>query len=180
MGSVRIAQKVKLIIGLISGMREIENRVRADLEECFGPVDLQSSTMDFNFTSYYQPEMGDSLRRVFFAFKRLVDPTDLADIKLGTNAIEDRYRNSEWPATRPINLDPGYLELGKLVLASTKNHYHRIYLRAGIYAEVTLYFRDKSFHPFEWTFPDYRSEGYHKFFLDARRVYYRQLNEKSE
>jgi len=176
MGSIKSTPEVKLIVGLISGMQGIESRVRAELEECFGPVDLQSPVMDFNFTGYYQPEMGEALRRIFFSFTRLVDPTDLAEIKLCTNAIEDRYSREGWPVPRPINLDPGYLELGKLVLASTKNHRHRIYLRKGIYAEVTLYYRDKSFHPFEWTFPDYRSEGYHRFFLDARRIYYREIN----
>jgi hypothetical protein len=108
----------------------------------------------------------------------LIDPAGLADIKLRTNAIEERYRDGRWGVERPINLDPGYLELGKLVLASTKNHFHRIFLRDGIYAEVTLYYRDKAFQPFEWTFPDYRSAGYQQFFLDARRVYYHQIHEK--
>jgi hypothetical protein len=177
MGILRTSSRVKLITGLITGMHGIEERIRADLERSYGPVDLQSPPMEFNFTRYYQPEMGDGLRRFFFSFTRLIDPGDLASIKLATNSLEDLYRQEQWPVARPVNLDPGYLELGKLVLASTKNHCHRIYLRDGIFAEVTLCYRDRAFHPLEWTFPDYRTEEYHRFFLEARHAYHRQLRE---
>jgi hypothetical protein len=154
--------------------------VRAELEACFGPADLQSPSMEFEFTRYYQPQMGEGLRRTFFSFARLIDPAELAGIKLATNAIEERYRDGGWPVGRPVNLDPGYLELGKLVLASTKNHCHRIYLRDGIYAEVTLVYRDKAFRGFEWTFPDYRTEEYHRFFLEARKLLHHEMHEKHE
>lgn len=169
-------ERAKLFVGLLTAVAGLEPQVRADLEKHFGPVDVQSPTFNFDFTDYYQAEMGDGLKRVFFSFQRLIDPAELASVKVRTNQIEVRYRDTTWPMPRPINLDPGYLQLSKLVLASTKDFFHRIYLGQGIYAEVTMYFRGKSYRALDWTYPDYRSGQYERFFLQVRDIYRKQVS----
>ncbi len=131
---------------------------------------LESPVFDFDDTDYYEPAMGPRIRKVFWTFERPFDPTELADVKLLTNQWEGLCaEQSEYPEPRPLNLDPGYLTLAKLVLASTKDHAHRIYLRDGIYAEVTLHYRHDRWQPRQWTFADYRREDYHEFFSRCRQ-----------
>ncbi len=144
----------------------------------WGPVALESPPLEFGQTHYYDATMGPGLRKVFFAFAGLADPADLAEWKLSTNAWEAEYA-AAWrhPERRPLNLDPGYLTLGKLVLASTKDYAHRIYLRRGIFAEITLYWRHGRWEHHEWTFADYRQEAYHEFFSRCREYLHDQLRE---
>jgi hypothetical protein len=136
---------------------------------CIGSVALSSDPFDFSETDYYTATMGAGLKKQFFAFERLLDPAALADIKRETNSWEAEYaalgRHAE---PRPLNLDPGYITPAKLVLASTKDHAHRLYLRGGIYAEVTLTWRHRQWQPHEWTYPDYCREDYHRFFTRCR------------
>ena len=137
--------------------------------EAFGPVALESPTFAFDPTEYYQPTMGSGLRKVFYVFRELTEPARLVDVKLQTNAWERQYAELErHEEPRPLNLDPGYLTLGKLVLASTKDFAHRIYLDHGIYAEVTLQYRHGRWEHHQWTFADYRSEDYQRFFSACR------------
>ncbi len=151
---------------------------RARIEAAWGPIALESPRFAFEQTSYYEAEMGRGLRKTFFALAHLASPADLAAWKTTTNAWEKEYaaaaRHEE---PRPLNLDPGYLALGKLVLASTKDFAHRIYLDRGIYAEITLYYKKHQWRHHEWTFPDYRSEAYHCFFNECRAYLQRQLQE---
>jgi hypothetical protein len=115
--------------------------------------------------------MGTDLKKQFVVFEQPIDPAALADIKRQTNAWEAEYAAlGRHPEPRPLNLDPGYITAAKLVLASTKDHAHRIYLRDGIYAEVTLAYRDRRWQPHEWTYPDYRRDDYQQFFTDCRRL----------
>ena len=111
--------------------------------EAWGPIAAESPPFDFAETHYYDATMGPGLKKVFFAFQRPFDPEELVEIKLQTNRWEEEYAAGagNTPEPRPLNLDPGYLTLGKLVLASTKDFAHRIYLSRGIYAEVTLQYR---------------------------------------
>ncbi len=115
--------------------------------------------------------MGSGLKKQFFGFEQLIDPAALVDLKLRTNAWEADYaalgRHAE---ERPLNLDPGYITLAKLVLASTKDHSHRLYLGRGIYAEITLGFRAGAWQANEWTYPDYRRADFQRFFVDCREV----------
>jgi hypothetical protein len=144
----------------------------------WGPLALESRPFEFDQTSYYDPTMGRGLRKVFFAFAGLADPAGLADWKLATNAWETEYAAlGRHPELRPLNLDPGYLTLGKLVLASTKDFSHRIYLQRGIFAEITLYYRHHRWQHHEWTFADYRQASYHEFFLRCREHLHQQLRE---
>lgn len=137
--------------------------------ETWGPLALESPHFEFAETNYYEPSMGPALRKVFFVFQEPYDPANLVDTKLLTNAWEEEYAQAAGHAEpRPLNLDPGYLSLGKLVLASTKDFVHRIYLQRGIYAEVTLYYRHRRWQPQEWTFADYRRGDYQAFFTAAR------------
>ncbi len=137
----------------------------------WGPLALESPRFDFTQTGYYQPTMGPGLRKIFFTFQRPFDPGNIAEIKLQTNQWEQLYaRQSDHPQPRPLNLDPGYLTLGKLVLASTKDHTHRVYLARGIYAEVTLYYKHGRWESHEWTFADYRRDDYQEFFSECREL----------
>ncbi len=145
---------------------------RAALVKVYGPVDHISPLWPFDFTSYYAEESGEGLLRQFLSFAELIDPGKLAEIKLRTNQLEQEHASG---GRRQINLDPGYVDLSKLVLATTKNHQHRIYLGRGIYAEVTLRYTRKSFRPWEWTYPDYRTNHYVEFFNQVRETYLEQL-----
>ena len=147
--------------------------MRGELEGLFGPVDMESPLIPFSITNYYTPELGPNLQRKFLSFESLINPQRLAEIKSLTNELEVRFQRQE--SKRGINIDPGYLEAGKLVLATIKNQQHRIYLGKGIYGEVTLRFRKGRFEPWEWTYPDYRSAPYLKFFNQVREIYLEQL-----
>jgi hypothetical protein len=137
----------------------------------WGPVALQSEPFAFEDTSYYEASMGRDLRKQFVAFERLIDPADLANCKHQTNDWEAAYAAAgAWPETRPLNLDPGYLTEAKLVLASTKDRDHRLYLERGVFAEVTLHHRrGRGWQANAWTYPDYRRREYHEFFSRCRQ-----------
>ncbi|HEX3871484.1 MAG TPA: DUF4416 family protein [Pirellulales bacterium] len=137
----------------------------------WGPVALQSAAFAFEETRYYESTMGPHLSKTFLTFEPLADATELVTWKLWCNELEKEYaalgRHDE---SRPLNLDPGYVTPAKLVLASTKDHAHRIYLGRGIYAEITLAYRDGGWRHHEFTFPDYRRDDYQRFFTDCRKV----------
>jgi len=172
----RTAQPVKLFAGLLSGDLDLLRRARQLLARRFGPVDLESDIWPFDHTDYYAAEMGPGLQRCFYAFRPLVNPDRLVEIKHETNALEleiaEQCLLSDIP--RPVNIDPGYLDLTKLVLATTKDRGHRIYLGHGIYAEVTLQYARNAWQTFPWTYPDYAQPDYHAFFLKLRELYRQQ------
>lgn len=176
MGKMRRHPKVKLISGLIAGREEWLEEAKDFLIEEFGPVDLESQIFPFGWTDYYQPEMGKGLLRKFVACEELIGPDRIKGIKIFTNKLEGRLaRDIDSKVERPVNIDPGYIAKAKLVLATTKNYSHRIYLGDGIYAEVTLKFEGGIFTPFPWTYPDYKSKGYIEFFNRVRERYIDQL-----
>ena len=171
MGEIHEPKPVLLLIAVSSRYDE----ALAWAEECtvaeFGPLRLKSEAFDFTETDYYESTMGSGLKKQFLALEQLIDPGDLAAIKIRTNGWEAEYaalgRHAE---SRPLNLDPGYLTLAKLVLASTKDHAHRLYLGRGIYAEFTLQFRDGQWQACPWTYPDYRRADYQEFFSRCREA----------
>ncbi len=171
MGQVGKVSPVKLLAGLITADLLLFAAVKERLEKVWGPVDCVSEIMDFNYTRYYEEEMGSPLYRQFISFQELVDPGSLAPRKLFTNSLENELAAD---GKRRINIDPGYLAPAKLVLATTKDRAHRIYLRDGIYAEVTLLYYRGRFTPLPWTYPDYRTSGYHQYFLQVREKCLRQ------
>ncbi|MFO0838238.1 MAG: DUF4416 family protein [Phycisphaerae bacterium] len=170
MGKPRIAQPVKLFCGLLGSDPDLLRRARQVLVRRYGPTDAESPLWPFDQTDYYLAEMGPDVQRQFLAFERPIRPEDLSEIKLVTNALEleiaEQAQSPDIP--RPVNIDPGYLDLGKLVLATTKDRAHRVYLGAGIYAEVTLQFFDGVWQVQPWTYPDYRLPSCHAFFDQAR------------
>ena len=162
----------KLIIGLILKEKKIVRTVAEELIHTFGWVDLMSPWLPFDFTTYYQAEMGRPLFRRLLAFGSLIEQTALAGIKLKTNAIEKKWSHNE---KRQINLDPGYLLAERFVLATGKNFAHRIYLEKGIYADLTLVYRQGGFHPLPWTYPGYRQNDIQGFLTQIRSKYRHDL-----
>jgi hypothetical protein len=172
MGTPKDHRPVKLFVGMFTGEDELFEVAGRELGKVFGPADHVSPVWPFDFTAYYATEFGEGLLRQFVSYARLVDPARLVEIKLFTNDLEQQSARG---GRRRINLDPGYIDLSKLVLATTKNHQHRIYLGQGIYAEVTLRFTRGSFRAWEWTYPDYRTDDYIQFFNQVRQTYVEQL-----
>lgn len=170
MGTARRPQQVKLVCGLLSGDADLLKWARQKLTREFGPVDLESALLPFTHSDYYADELGRDIRRLFISFEALVDPQRLADIKVQTNALEQTLADEclTQPG-RPVNIDPGYVDLPKLVLATTKDRSHRVYLGQGIYAEATLQFADHAWQPWPWTYPDYREPGAHAFLARVRQ-----------
>src|SRR3954451_25238567 len=154
---------------------------RGRLEEAHGPVALASPAFVFDQTTYYRAAMGPDLRKQLLVFRDLVAPEALADIKLHSNALERQLAQSgAYPEARPVNLDPGVLVLGKFLLATTKDQAHRVYLRDGIFAEVTLYYQEGAFRPWPWTYADYRQPAVLAFLQEARAYSRRRVSEVGE
>ena len=169
MGDIQLPASVLLIIAASTRHRDALDAARQRCVQHYGPVAVVSDAFDFVETDYYAPTMGEGLKKQFFAFERLIDAAALAEIKRQTNEWEAEYAALGLHVEpRPLNLDPGYITPAKLVLASTKDHAHRIYLRDGIFAEVTLAYRAGRWQPLDWTYPDYRRDDYQSFFTQCR------------
>lgn len=166
---------VKLVVGFIFQKESILSQAESILVKCFGKIDFASPILPFTHTAYYEKEFDKDLKRKFIGFQKLIPPQQLSKIKITTNKIEERLSGLRG---RLINIDPGYLNLAKLILASTKDYKHRVYLNNGIYAEVTLFYQDKSFRFWEWTYPDYKTIGYIEIFNQIRKIYAQQIKNK--
>lgn len=150
----------------------------APLATAFGAIETASESMAFDFTHYYDDQMGSPLLRRFVSFAPLVDPSVLSGAKVQTNVIEADFARRLGPTPpRPLNLDVGYVSQSKLVLASMKDFSHRVYLGLGVYAEVTLMYRRTHWEALPWTFPDYASGRYDAFLTSTRQQLRRQLQE---
>lgn len=171
-------KKVKLIIGLLAKNKKLLNEIEEFFVKKFGKIDYRSGDIDFAYTDYYKKEMGGPLKRRFISFQRLIPPDYIVKVKNTTNRLEQKFSvkiNGE--ARRQINIDPGYISDSKLVLATTKDYFHRIYMGRGIYAEVTLAWQKGAFRPFEWTYPDYRSNEYAAILCDIRNIFMKERGE---
>ncbi|HEY2989297.1 MAG TPA: DUF4416 family protein [Candidatus Binatia bacterium] len=178
MGTAREPKPVKLFVALLAAEENFFPPVENDLGALFGPVESASRVFRWAVTNYYEREMGSGLFRRFLSFGPLIAPEALAEIKHQTRSIEDGYQRAEGAGRRRrVNIDPGYLDAGKVVLASTKDAAHRIYLRAGIYAELTLLYYDGAFHPFGYTYPDYLWPETAEFLAALRSRYLEQLKQ---
>ncbi len=177
MGDPSVPKDVKLVAGFIFRDAEWLESARSELTNLFGRTDFESPVMGFTSTNYYEEELGPDLKRKFMSFERLLNPEDASGVKLAANRIEALL--SAPHKKRRVNIDPGYLELSKLVLLTTKDYFHRIYLANGIYAEVTLFYKDKSFRPFAWTYPDYKTKECIDIFNGIRDIYKDELKKCS-
>ena len=165
----RPPEPVTLIVGMLAARPELLAVAEEELAEAYGPVARRSALIDFDFTDYYEPEMGPGLQRRFVSFAERIDPSALAPVKCFTNELEARMAASQDAVARPVNLDPGYICGSKLVLASCKDRSQRLYLGQGVYVEITLEFRRGAFRPVETTYRDYQSEAYIEFFTQVRK-----------
>jgi hypothetical protein len=180
MAEPRTPSPALLVVAAFSRHGQALAWARTRLEEAFGPVGLAGEPYDFHQTKYYEPAMGRGLRKQLLAFKNLVAPDCLPDVKHRTNALEAELAAAgTFPEPRPLNLDPGLLTLGKFLLATTKDQAHRVYLGRGIFAEVTLRFHDGAFESWPWTYADYREPHVLAFLGQARDFYRGRLAEGS-
>lgn len=147
------------------------------LEQVFGPLDSHSDRYEFSrFSTYYDEEMGGRVWKYFVTFRRPMSIDSLVAVKLSAEEIQKRFAiEAQGGFRRTVNLDPGYVTGWNLVLATVKNHAHRLYLGQGVYGEVTLLFRRHAFEPLPWTYRDYASQPVIDFFMQVRSDYLRQL-----
>jgi hypothetical protein len=169
---------VKLIIGILAANQDSLQATIEDLTSEFGKADFVSDVWPFTQTDYYQEETGENILRQFVSIEKLIDPGKLAKVKHQTNKLEKKLAAKlNLGLSRPVNLDPGVIEPSKLILATTKNYAHRIYIGEKMYAEVTLVFDKGSWRPLPYTYPDYKQQCYHDFFEKVRKRLLEQLRD---
>jgi hypothetical protein len=170
---------VKLIIGILAANQDCLQTAVETINTRFGKIDFQSDVWQFSQTDYYKDQTGENILRQFVSLEKLIDPGKLAKIKLKANKLEQKLSAElNIGLCRPVNLDPGLIEPSKLVLATTKNYSHRIYIGKKMYAEVTLIFDKGLWKPFDYTYPDYRQQCYFDFFDKVRTRLVEQLKSK--
>ena len=175
MGDIKFYTAEKLVMGMLMADPGSLDSVLERLTAVWGDTDTLTRAAEFSFSDYYAPEMGSPLYRVFCSFRPLVNPADLAEIKIRSNELEEELALD---GKRRVNLDPGILCQSKFILASTKNNAHRVPLKKGIYGELTLQYRKGAFHSLDWTYPDYRGDAARDYLLKVRRLYVDQLKKK--
>jgi hypothetical protein len=161
-------QAAKLVVGLLMKDKALFKPLAEALCEGLGPLDIVSAWFNFEYTRYYEPEMGWPLFRRMLVFKPLIRQDALARVKLTTNAIEQDFQQN---GNRRVNIDPGYLLAERFVLATGKNFAHRIYIGRNIYADLTLTYKSGSFQTLPWTYPDYAESSMLTFLEQVRSKY---------
>jgi hypothetical protein len=165
---------VKYFVAILWADDDAVMRACGQLAERFGELDFTGPDRPFDRTNYYEEETGTDLRRRLVAFETLRGPDELAADKLACNAIEEALQG---PRGRRVNLDVGYLDHNKLVLASAKGAGQKIYLRDGIYADLVARYAQGCYEPFPWTFPDFKDGRYDAELAELRSRYLRQLKD---
>jgi hypothetical protein len=166
-----IPQRAKLFSGIITASGELAQSAEAALVKKYGDIDFKTAKIPFTHTEYYGG-MGRDLFRVLLSFRKLVRREDIVEIKLFTNRLEKKLSGKD---RRIVNIDPGYLTLSNVFLASCKEYFHRAYLRGGVYLENEYRFVARHYEPWDWTYPDYRQPEYLDFFHGVRRLYAQQV-----
>lgn len=167
MGQLRLPQQVQYFASIIFGKESDLLGAKQQLTSVIGDISEETAVMPFSKTNYYEKEMGGNLLRIFVLFEPLMQREMLPGIKLKTNDIE---ASSSKNKRRVVNIDPGYISLENIILATTKGYAHRIYIGSGIYGDLTLMYNTGSFRPLMWTYPDYRSEDIISLFNGWREV----------
>lgn len=172
MGTVTSFEPEKLILAMLYTDEVLAAELKTRLHQLYGEMDMISEAYDFSAISpYYNEEMQGQPKRLLMSFADCGNPAELANIKMQTNALEAEYAVN---GDRRVNLDPGFVSCGRLTLATTKNAGHRIPLHSGIYAELTLFYARGGWHPFPWTYMDFKTEQVHDFLLRVRKIYMQQ------
>ena len=169
-----IPQKAKLFISIITGSDDFLDSAQKKLDKKYGDIDFSTTKITFTHTEYYS-SLGSNLFRVFFSFQKLIKREEIVKIKLFTNKLEYRISGKE---KRLINIDPGYLTLSNVFLATCKDYFHRVYLSKGVYLENEYRYVAKRLEPWDWTYPDYRRPEHINFFYNIRKIYYNQLKNR--
>jgi len=178
MAKTKTHRPVLLVSAIFANKTASLEWAASKLTQEFGKIQISSRDEPFDQTQFYTKEMGENLVKRFVAFQKLVDPSKLPQAKNRSNEIEQELaRASSGSVERPVNIDPGYVTEAKLVLATTKDRDHRIYLGEDIYGEITLYFQQQRWNASRWTYPDYQTEQVFSF-LDECRVYLRSLYQR--
>ena len=167
MGVPHLVEEPIVFIGTLFSDKTVFDQVLPLLQDKFGTILFQSNIQPWNYSDHYNKELGSQIYRNFIFFDEVIDPSTLSDIKLLTNDIEAAYSQD---GKRRINLDPGYITLAKVVLASTKNYSHRIYLGKGIYAELALFYKNHQFTAMPYTYNDYKDQTYLVMFMKVRNL----------
>lgn len=171
MAEPSIPPKAKLFIGILSGDEGLVYKGIEKMGDRFGTIDMRTLPVRFSHTEYYR-SMGPILFKTLLSFERLIRREDIVDIKLWTNRLE---KSLSGKGERRINIDPGYLTLSNVYLASCKEYFHRSYLTKGVYLENEYKYIDRRYRPWEWTYPDYLKKEYLEFFHNVRNIYYSQI-----
>lgn len=181
MGIPKEPRPVKYFVALLSNQEDLLLSIERELTPFLGSVESASEMLSWTVSDYYEREMGARLRRRFVSFASLASPERLPEFKLRANEIEARH---VWQfgggRGRKINIDPGYIDAGKIVLASTKNASHRLYLGGGIYGETTLLYESGVYRHCVSTYQDYLWPQTLSFFSAARSIYLKQLREMNK
>ncbi len=176
MGEIKIPFNKKYFCGILINREYNEKDLFEQLKNIFGDIEDISGSVDFSkYSRYYDKEMGAGLKRFFVFFKNLFPADMIAGFKLKSNALEKKLFRFNGDSGRKVNIDPGYIDLSKMVVASTKDATYRVYLHSGIYAQPMLRYYKESFIPFEWTYPDYKDTFFIEFFNQMRDKYKRQI-----
>jgi hypothetical protein len=165
-----------LFVGTLTGGGEYHRMAVRSIEAVFGPVLRETPPVPWDYSDYYMDEFGPGLQRRFVFFENLIGQEELGEIKLRTISLE---RELSADGKRRVNIDPGYLTEAKVVLASTKDYSHRVYLGGGVFAEVTLHYRQGGFRPHLFAYPDYHEEENIRLFGEMRGVFRARLGKTS-
>ncbi|MGD9201025.1 MAG: DUF4416 family protein [Chitinispirillia bacterium] len=158
----------KLFLAVMFTEKTVYNRALEQFIKKYGAFENQFGPLNVSqFTKYYNKEMGQEIKKIYLTFKNTIERQNLPEIKIFTNDIESQFLDQN---KRTVNMDPGYITNDKFVLASTKDFYHRIYLKDGIYAEVTLHYRTGKYRYFSWTYPDYKESGVQSLLEQSRAL----------
>jgi hypothetical protein len=166
------AEPVKLIVAVLWSDAAALDDALSRLQERWGQIDFPGADHPFDATRYYESEMGPGICRRIISFDRLVPPESIREAKLICIEIEETLAAG---VGRKVNLDIGYIDHSKIVLASAKCAGQKIHLGDGIYADMIARYRDGKYRPFEWTFPDFRDGRYDKELKGIRDTYLSQL-----
>lgn len=171
MAKAQLAIRVKRILALLWSEREALDEALESLRKEFGSIDYSGEDHLFTHTDYYYSEMGSNLKRRLISFRELAPPESIGEAKINCKLIEEQSASPN----RQVNLDIGYLDHGKVILASFKPAGHKIHLGQGIYADLIAHYRNRRYQPLDWTFPDFKNQTYDSDLFAIRGIYLKQL-----
>ena len=174
MAEPSIPDKAKLFVGILFKNNDNIEEIKNKLVKKYGSIDYTSNSIPFTHTDYYY-KIGQGLSKIFFSFEKLIGREEISRIKLHTNKLEKKFSVD---GERRVNIDPGYLTLSNVFLASCKDFFHRTYIGKGVFLENEYKFSAKHYTFWEWTYPDYKKSDYLNFFHQVREIYHRQLKLK--